>query len=328
LVWAGKKADDPLAVAAARIAMLGETEDEYRRLLYVAMTRAADRLIVGGCMPGNMNAVRKFSWYDLIVKGLGDSRLHLQEFDSSDGVVKRYSRPGDVTVATAAAAATPTTTTPTALPSWLRTMAPPEAAAELLLRPSDPAEDEGHRFRTDESLRARARALQRGTLVHRLLQSLPDVAPDRRHATALAYLARNAGGWSDGERGALADQLLTLIADPQFASVFGAGSRAEVSIVGRLDRPGRPLVSGQIDRLVVTPNEVLIVDYKTNHAPPGLPAQAPSGYVRQLALYRAVLQKLYPSHPVRAALLWTETPELMEISAPALDAQLASIISA
>ena len=45
--------------------MLGETEDEYRRLLYVAMTRAADRLIVGGCMPGNMNSVREHSWYDL-----------------------------------------------------------------------------------------------------------------------------------------------------------------------------------------------------------------------------------------------------------------------
>jgi ATP-dependent helicase/nuclease subunit A len=327
VVWAGKKADDPLAVAAARAAMLGETEDEYRRLLYVAMTRAADRLIVGGCMPGNMNTVRKFSWYDLIVKGLGNSTLHLQEFETRDGMVKRYARPEDVATATGAVVAS-TTTAPTALPSWLRTPAPPEIATELLLRPSDTAVNEGHRIRTGESLQARARALQRGTLVHRLLQSVPDVASGRRHAAALAYLSRNAGGWTDGERGALVEQVLTLIADSRFASVFSAGSRAEVAIVGRLDRPGRPLVSGQIDRLVVTPSEVLIVDYKTNHAPPDLAAEAPSGYVRQLALYRAVLQKLYPGLPVRAALLWTETPELMEISAPALDAQLASIISA
>ena len=70
VVWAGKKADDPPAVVAARAAMLGETEDEYRRLLYVAMTRAADRLIVGGCMPGNRNACGRCSWYDLIDKGL------------------------------------------------------------------------------------------------------------------------------------------------------------------------------------------------------------------------------------------------------------------
>ena len=121
--------------------------------------------------------------------------------------------------------------------------------------------------------------------------------------------------------------MLALIADARFAPVFAAGSRAEVSIVGRLERPGRPpaLVSGQIDRLVVTPDEVLIVDFKTNHAPPAAPAEAPAAYVRQLALYRAVLAKLYPQRPVRAALLWTETPELMEISAPALDAALASL---
>ena len=127
----------------------------------------------------------------------------------------------------------------------------------------------------------------------------------------------------------LAQSVLGLIEDPRFGPVFAPGSRAEVSIVGRLERPGRAraLVSGQIDRLVVTPSEVLIVDYKTNYAPPRLAAEVPSGYVRQLALYRAVLARLYPQRPVRAALLWTEAPELMEISAPALDAQLAAIIA-
>jgi ATP-dependent helicase/nuclease subunit A len=284
-------------------------------------------LIVGGCMPGNMRTVRAFSWYDLIDKGLANSGLTLQEFETAGGKVKRYSRPEDVAASTGTAIA-PVAPAQIALPAWLRSSAPPEAPSDNLLRPSDPAEDEGHRVKSGESIGERTRALQRGTLVHRLLQSLPDVAPERRHTAALTYLARNAGGWTDDERGALADQLMALIADPRFEAVFSAGSRAEVSIVGRLDRPGRPLISGQIDRLVVTPSEVLIVDYKTNHAPPGQAVEAPSGYVRQLALYRAVLQKLYPGRPVRAALLWTETPELMEISAPALDAQLASIISA
>jgi ATP-dependent helicase/nuclease subunit A len=86
-------------------------------------------------------------------------------------------------------------------------------------------------------------------------------------------------------------------------------------------------VSGQIDRLVVTGSEVLIVDFKSHRAPPGSAAEAPSAYLRQLALYRAVLQKLYSQRPVRAALLWTETAEMMEISAPALDAGLASVLS-
>ncbi len=327
VVWAGKKADDPIPVAAARKAMLGETEDEYRRLLYVAMTRAADRLIVGGCMPGNMNAVRKLSWYDLIAKGLENSGLQLQAIETSDGVVKRYARPEDTATAATDAAAT-TTAGPIALPPWLQVSAPPEAAADVLLRPSGTKEDEGRNFRTGESIQTRAYALRRGTLVHRLLQSLPDVATGRRGDAALNFLARNAGDWADGERAALASGVLALIADVRFASVFGEGSRAEVSIVGRLERPGRlpALVSGQIDRLVVTPNEVVIVDFKTNHAPPGSAAEAPSAYVRQLALYRAVLQKLYPQLPIRTALLWTETTEMMEISAPALDAELASVL--
>ncbi|WMT74943.1 double-strand break repair helicase AddA [Bradyrhizobium sp. Ash2021] len=327
VVWAGRKADDPLSVAAARSAMLADTEDEYRRLLYVAMTRAADRLVVGGCLPGNMNSVRKSSWYDLITKGLANSGLQLAELQTPHGVVKRYARAEEAEISDGAVAAS-AAAAPIELPSWLRTPAPSETAAGGLLRPSDPGDGDGHQVRTGESITLRARALQRGTLVHRLLQSLPDIAIDRRREAALAYLARNADGWSADEQNALAEAALALIVDARFAPVFAPGSRAEVSIVGRLERPGQPkaLVSGQIDRLVVTPSEVLIVDYKTNHAPPTLAAEAPQGYVRQLALYRAVLQKLYPKKPVRAALLWTETPELMEISTPALDAQLATLI--
>ena len=326
VVWAGKKADDPAAVAAARLAMLAETEHEYRRLLYVAMTRAADRLIVAGCMPGNMKQIRPFCWYDLIAKGLGNSGLHEQTIETPGGTVKRYSRPEDVTASTGAAAA-PAATAPMALPPWLLTSVPPETPTDNLLRPSDVAGEEGHPIRTGESIELRARALQRGTLVHRLLQSLPEAPMDRRRDAALKYLARSADGWTEAEREALAEGVLALLADTRFAAVFAPGSRAEVSIVGRLDRPGRPpaLVSGQIDRLVVTPSEVLIVDYKTNHAPPRDVAEAPRTYLRQLALYRAVLKKVYPQLPVRAALLWTETPELMEIYAPALDAQLAAL---
>lgn len=329
VVWAGRKAEDPPAVVAARAAMIGDTEDEYRRLLYVAMTRAADRLIVGGCLPGNMKSVRPLSWYDLIAKGLAGSSLQLQEIETAAGRVKRYTRAEEATPSAAAAAAPPAAA-PLVLPNWLLTPAQPEISPESLLRPSDPADSQRHPVRTAESLTQRARALQHGTLVHRLLQSLPDIAAERRREAALAYLARNADGWTDEERRALAESTLALIADERFAPVFAPGSRAEVSIVGRLERPaGRPaLVSGQIDRLVVTDSEVLIVDFKTNHAPPGRPDEAPRGYVRQLALYRAVLGKLYPQHAVRTALLWTEIAELMEISAPALEAELASIISA
>jgi ATP-dependent helicase/nuclease subunit A len=118
-----------------------------------------------------------------------------------------------------------------------------------------------------------------------------------------------------------------VIAAPRFAALFQQGSRAEVSIAGRVPRSGRPAlaVTGQVDRLVVTASEVLIVDYKTNHAPPGTPGEAPAGYLRQLALYRQVLRQIYPDRAVRAALLWTEAPEIMELPAPMLDAELARI---
>jgi ATP-dependent helicase/nuclease subunit A len=270
--------------------------------------------------------LRPLSWYDLIEKGLGSSGLHMQNVPPPDGVVKRYSRLEDASPPAGATPAEPSAIA-TALPAWLRTPVPREPLAEHFLRPSDPAE-EGHALRTGESAQLRARALQRGKLVHRLLQSLPDVPAEGRRETALRYLGRNAGDWAKDERETLAAQVLSLIGDSRFASVFAPGSRAEVSIVGRVDRPGRTpaLVSGQIDRLVVTSAEVLIVDYKTNHAPPATVAEAPVAYIRQLALYRAVLARLYHDLPVRAALLWTETPKMMEIPASALDAQLGTII--
>jgi ATP-dependent helicase/nuclease subunit A len=205
-----------------------------------------------------------------------------------------------------------------------------QATGDHFLRPSDSAGAPAAKPRSGESIEQRTRALQRGTLVHRLLQSLPELGANRRRDAAQRFLARNATAWSEAEREELAAQVLALIAEPRFAPVFAEGSRAEVAIVGRLDLPGgkqaqkQALVSGQIDRLVVTPDEVLIVDFKTNHAPPATAAEAPPAYVRQLALYRAVLRKLYPQAKVRVALLWTEAADLMEISAPALDAELAS----
>jgi len=321
VVWVGRKVDDPPAVAEARAAMIEQTEDEYRRLLYVAMTRAADRLIVGGVMPGNRNEVRPLSWYDLIATGLAKSGLRMQAVPPPDGVVQRYCRDSD-DAPEAGAAEVAAATPPVVMPSWLRTPAPIEPKPDGLLRPSDPADGEGRGLRGGESDDARARALQRGALVHRLLQSLPDLPAERRHDAAARYLVRNASGWTDVDRDVLAAGVLALIADTRFAALFGPGSRAEVPIVGRIGNPER-VVSGQIDRLVVTSGEVLIVDYKTNHAPPRNPSETPPNYLRQLALYRAVLARLYPDRPIRAALVWTETTELMEISASALDAELA-----
>jgi ATP-dependent helicase/nuclease subunit A len=272
-----------------------------------------------------MNTVRKLCWYDLIGKGLAASGLTDETIETADGVVKRYRLPEEAAAAAVIDTIEAKAPAPAALPAWLSAPVTAETSAAPALRPSDTGGGPGRRAGTGESRETRARAIQRGTLVHRLLQSLPDLAPERQREVALKFLTRNAESWGAAEREALADSVLAVIADPRFAPVFAEGSRAEVAIVGRLEWPGGPaLVSGQIDRLVVTTDEVLIVDFKTNQAPPKVAADAPQAYVRQLALYRAVLQKLYPTKCVRAALLWTESTELMELSASALDAGLPS----
>jgi ATP-dependent helicase/nuclease subunit A len=165
------------------------------------------------------------------------------------------------------------------------------------------------------------------------MQSLPDIAAGRRAEAARRYVARAAADFAPEEREAFVATTLQLLDDPRFAALFAPGSRAEVPIVGRLARPGRaPLpVSGQIDRLAVTDETVLIADYKSNRPAPRTLAEAISGYpayVRQLALYRAMVGTLYPGRIVRAALIWTDVPDLMELSAEALDAEVARLTSA
>ena len=167
VVWAGRKAEDPAVVGEARIAMLGETEDEYRRLLYVAMTRAADRLIVGGCMPGNMNSVRKHSWYDLIVKGLSSSGLREETIDTPDGPIKRYAGIEEAAPATGTAAAVATIA-----PDRVASMAADAGAAGSRRRgPAAPV---------------RSRRGRRSSRPHRRIHRAARTRPSARHAGAPA----------------------------------------------------------------------------------------------------------------------------------------------
>jgi ATP-dependent helicase/nuclease subunit A len=166
-------------------------------------------------------------------------------------------------------------------------------------------------------------ALLRGALTHRLLQSLPDIAPARRAKAAADFLARRGAALADEDRATIAAEVLRLLGDARFAPLFLPGSRAEVPIVGKVEIGGTAYrVSGQIDRLAVTADTVFIADFKTDRPVPRI---APAAYVTQLALYRAVLAKFYPQRAVRSALVWTEVPELAELSGETLDAVLTRI---
>ena len=168
--------------------------------------------------------------------------------------------------------------------------------------------------------------MARGVLMHRLLQSLPDIPQETRVETARRHLARAAVQFSPDEHATMVGQVCVLLDDARFAPLFRPGSRAEVPIVGRL-KGGTLAVSGQVDRLAVLNDAVLIADYKTDRPAPRRFEDVPPAYIRQLALYRAVLAELYPGKVIRAALLWTHVPDLMEIPAAALDRELAAVTS-
>jgi ATP-dependent helicase/nuclease subunit A len=321
-IWAGVKATDFALVTAARNRARGESEDEYRRLLYVAMTRAIDRLIV--CGAEGERAKPEGCWWDLVFDALQPPASVEEPADDGDGKVWRYRKvPVGTVAAHARAAAAAAAAAP---PAWLSREAPAEPAALVPLSPAS-AYDEAVvvRARPPGGRAEREKALARGELVHRLLQALPDLAPDARVEAARRHLGRAAKNFSAEECEQLLEQVWCVLDDPRFADLFAPGSRAEVPIVGRFTHNGRDIaVSGQVDRLAVTANAVLIADYKTNRPAPRDLEKVPA-YVAQLALYRAVLARLYPGRTIRAALVWTDVPDLMEVSAAALDQALARV---
>jgi len=320
LAWATAKADDVGPMNDAREAARIAEEDEYRRLLYVAMTRAAERLIVCG-VDGKAKRP-EHCWYDMVRNALEPAAI-TEAADDGSGTVLRYRKVPEAP--SAATQAKPAAARIIALPDWLTHNVKPDATSLRSLTPSN-AFDVAPAMQP-ASATERQRARERGTAMHRLMQSLPDVAPERRADAARRYLAGKAL-FTDVERDKITERVLSALAEPRFAALFQPGSRAEVPIVSRLrDRA----ITGAVDRLVVTSDAVLIADYKTNRPAPRSLAEAKArhaDYIAQLALYRAVLMRLYPDRSVRAALVWTETPELMEIPAADLDAALAAFTSA
>ncbi len=281
-------------------------EEEYRRLLYVGMTRARDRLYVVGIQKQKTGQGRTdMRWHPIVERALAGE---LSERVLPDGEVELEWRadagppPSPAAVAVASEKME--------LPAWAKRDAPPPPPAVLRLAPSSALPDEPPLRVPPRRDGAASLALERGRLVHRLLQSLPDMPPERRTEAAARYLAAAAPDWSAVDRAALAAEVLAVLADSAFAAAFAPGSRAEVEIAGRV---GAALVAGRIDRLAVTGGRVLIVDYKTNRPAPAKLAGVPRAYVGQLAVYRAVLGRLYPGRQVAAALLWTDVPALMEI---------------
>src|SRR5215471_6926435 len=325
MVWAGASATDVEAIADARQRAIVAGEDEYRRLLYVALTRAANRLIIWGTEGRTMRP--EGCWYDLVFDALSGHANFVEEpAEDGEGKVWRY-QPSSLSKPSASIAESTSNRQPVLVPDWLCRDAAAEPAPAAAVSPSAAVDDRTspRASKIDgQDVQEHRHARARGILVHRLMQALPDILPERRMEAGQKYLTRAADEFSATELQTILDLVLGLIADHRFAPLFAPGSRAEVPIIGRLPRGALPplVVSGQIDRLAMTEEAVLVADYKTNRPAPRCPAEVPPAYVTQLALYRAVLGRVFPDRTIRAALIWTDVPDLMELSAADLERAL------
>ena len=328
-VWTPGKAAATDWHRAAIDTYKGDQEDEYRRLLYVAMTRARDRLIV--CGYRGTRTPPDTIWHRVIETSLTPDAEEVLD-ETGEIIAWRWRK---IDARARAPAGEEAEAVPAVLrPAWLTRPAPPPerirplAPSRAFGGTSAPPVDESKL--SQEAMAAALApgidALQRGRLVHLLLQHLPGIDADRRPEMAERMLAKLAPDLGEAERADLIAEVLAVLDHSEFRHVFSPDGRAEVAVVGTLQTEGRETlsISGQIDRLIATDDAVLIVDYKTNREVPGDSA-IPEDYVVQLALYRHVLSALYPGRKVRAALLWTAGPALVELDPARLDAALSRL---
>jgi ATP-dependent helicase/nuclease subunit A len=269
---------------------------EYRRLLYVAMTRASQRLYIGGWELKKSETDSDQSWHNLVKNGLQKSEPHAQATEDTivweDPILRTEPKPQTEK---------PTNIIP--LPAWAFEQAAPEKAATQTLSPS--------KLAAAPSAATPDQAFARGRIIHRLLQSLPDIEDAHRETVAARFLAHPQYALTKPQQAEVQEEVLKLLRTPEFKPLFAADSRAEVPLAGTIN--GNK-IAGQVDRLALHENEVWIVDYKTNRPPPNDAAGIPEAYSAQMEAYRAVLREIYPDRTIRCFLLWTYGPKLMEVS--------------
>jgi ATP-dependent helicase/nuclease subunit A len=306
-----RKEEKPACVRQAELATQQADRAEHWRLLYVAMTRAEEGLYVTGALGSlDKGVVPDESWFGALSQVMPDAA---DEHDFIWSRRQRVGEPAPVPPRDILAAPAPAIV----LPDELRQPVGPEPRPLRPLAPSALGEDSAPSAPTRPGPGARE-AARRGTLLHRLLERLPDVAPDARDDAAQRWLSRMAGDLPRAERDGLIQSALAVLDHPGWARVFGPGSLAEVPIAALV---GTRMVNGTIDRLLITPDAVRIVDFKTDRRPPDrIEAIAPA-YLRQMAAYVAALQVIHPGRRIDAALLYTTTPRLFALPASAISAQ-------
>ncbi|MBV9734501.1 MAG: double-strand break repair helicase AddA [Acidisphaera sp.] len=327
-IWVPKKELGCAGSDAVRAKAEARRLEEKNRLLYVAMTRARDRLIVCGWMP--TKSLPETCWYELVRRGFAalpeaESRPFDCVTEPWAAEMRRLASPqraaperAGPSVQEAASITLPAWAG--GAPGWQPRPPPAEPVLPVALAPSR-TDGDGPRpvpaAASPLAMRdAAALRLRRGRLLHALLQHLPALPSSEREAAARTFLARPGSGLAPGSAAALAEETMAILGHPELAPLFGPGSRAEVPLTGVVHGS---VVGGLVDRLAVLADRILVADYKTDREPPKAAEATPVLYLRQMAAYRAVLARIYPDRPVRCAVIWTQAARVDWLAAELLD---------
>jgi ATP-dependent helicase/nuclease subunit A len=283
--------------------------EEHWRLLYVALTRAADRLIVTGVAPkprkDGLDARPANSWHVAVERSMASLGADTEEQGKwgrglvygAGGPARIKSKPREPRVSNAP------------IPEWAAAPAPPETRPPRPLAPSAIAFDDESAPPPSEAMRA---AALRGTWIHHLLERLPGLEPDERAAAADHWLKSSAGVEDPAVRAAIVDQVCAVLGDSRFSSLFGEGSLGEAPLAATL--PDGRVIAGTVDRLLVEEERILVIDFKTGRVPPS-DAEIPNSHRAQIQAYAEALQVIFPGREVCAALVYTAGPKLIPVMA-------------
>lgn len=273
--------------------------EEYQRLLYVALTRAEDRLCICGYV--KKQKAKENCWYESIKNSIKELPLTQEE--------------------NAIVLSTPQLAEPKSEKSqnkknyklenydWIYQTAPKVDALEKPYAPSkleSTEDDEEEKIISPIAFHNGQNRFQRGLIIHKLLQFLPEIKENKAKIIS-QFLAKNAPNFDDKK---IIKEILELLDNPEIAPIFGKNSKAEVAIQGQVEDK---IISGVIDRLVVLEDKVMIIDFKTNRPAATKVVDVPKAYLRQLAAYKSLVSNIYPNKDIKTYLLWTDTQNLMLI---------------
>ena len=321
----GKQAALPLlrpasGEAGARIGAAIEAAErveaeEHWRLLYVALTRAQEQLVITGALGTRARGeVPETSWYRAVeaaMQALGAQPAAIDPWGEGLLWLGRTPQPP---AREQPAADTGAPADAQCLPGWLHQPAPAEARPPRPLAPSAAVEDDVPDPPPDAAMR---RAAERGRLLHALFERLPDLPAAERTDAAERWLARQGTDMDAGARAALIAHVRAVLDDPAHAALFGPDALAEAPVAAVVEGQ---VIAGTVDRLLVTDGIVHIVDFKTGRRVPGGADDVPLAHVRQMAAYAAALAIIFPGRALRVSLLYTAAPRLIDLPPALLDA--------